>query len=272
MTGEPILFCWSGGKDSALALHAILESGDYEPACLLTTFNEHFQRVSMHGVRIELVERQAEHAGIPLEKVVVSQQSSNEDYEAKMSEVLLRHRERGIRTVAFGDIFLADLRAWREDNLARIGMQAIFPLWKQDTRQLIQRFIDQKFQSILCCTNDAWLGEQDVGKPIDEDFLSSLPPDVDPCGENGEYHSFVFDAPFFRAPIPIKIGEKVYHPLELTHGSSRACPQPIEPTRNPTRGFWFCDLLLDEQSSPRERERPRSAHAGKGVEPRRQDT
>jgi uncharacterized protein (TIGR00290 family) len=187
----------------------------------------------MHGVRLELVQAQARAAGLPLEVVSVSEGGSNEEYERKMLACLLSHKERGVTRVAFGDIFLEDLRRWREQNLARIGMNGVFPLWKIDTRKLLAEFIDLGFRSIVCCVSDAYLDETALGRVIDWSFVDALPPDVDPCGENGEFHSFAYAGPVFKFPIDVTVGEKVYRPLEH-------CPQS---NTRPAKGFWFCDLL-----------------------------
>jgi len=230
------------GKDSALALHRILQEGRYEVASLLTTCNADFQRVSMHGVRVELLERQAEALGFPLEKVFVPASSSNEEYEQKMSACLLAHKARGVTGVVFGDIFLEDLKRWREENLARVGLRGVFPLWKQDTGALIREFIALGFGSVICCTSDAYLDDKALGRNIDAEFVASLPADVDPCGENGEFHSFAFAGPVFKQPVRFRVGEKVYRPLEPTHPgavSSTACPPS---TTRQAKGFWFCDL------------------------------
>src|SRR5580658_751364 len=172
---EKIVFCWSGGKDSALALNRILRGGQHEVVSLLTTCNEHFQRVSMHGVRLELLERQAQSIGLPLEKVFVSQRSSNEEYQQKMSACLSAYQARGVTACAFGDIFLEDLKRWREENLAQVGMRGVFPIWKNDSRELIREFFALGFGTVICCVNDAYLGEDAVGRRIDADFISSLP-------------------------------------------------------------------------------------------------
>jgi uncharacterized protein (TIGR00290 family) len=243
MTKEKIIFCWSGGKDSALALHRILQGERYEVVTLLTTCNEHFQRVSMHGVRVELLEQQAAAIGLPLDKVFVSQRSSNEEYQQKMSACLRAHQAFGVTACAFGDIFLEDLKRWREENLAKVGLHGIFPLWKNDTRELIREFFALGFSTVICCVNDAHLGEDAVGRKMDEAFISSLPAEVDPCGENGEFHSFAYAGPIFKQPVPFALGEKVYRPIEQTHptdaNSSYVCP----PSPHRTNGFWFCDLL-----------------------------
>jgi uncharacterized protein (TIGR00290 family) len=246
VTREKIIMSWSGGKDSALALNRILQSGQYEVAALLTTCNEHFQRVSMHGVRLELLEQQAEAIGLPLEKVFVSQRSSNEEYQQKMSACLLAHKARGVTACAFGDIFLEDLKLWREENLAKVGLRGIFPIWKMDSRDLISEFFSLGFGTVICCVNDAYLGEDAVGRNIDAEFIASLPAEVDPCGENGEFHSFAFAGPLFKQPLKFKIGEKIYRPVERTHptdaNSSYVCPSG----QHITKGFWFCDLLPDK--------------------------
>ncbi|HEU5396007.1 MAG TPA: ATP-binding protein, partial [Verrucomicrobiae bacterium] len=189
---EKIVFCWSGGKDSALALNRLRGDDRYEIVSLLTTCNEHFQRVSMHGVRLELLEAQAAALGLPLEKIFVSQRSSNEEYQQKMAACLQAHQARGVTACAFGDIFLEDLKQWRDQNLAGIGLRGIYPLWKIDSRELIREFFALKFGTVICCANDAYLDETAVGRNIDEAFIRDLPAHVDPCGENGEFHSFAF--------------------------------------------------------------------------------
>jgi uncharacterized protein (TIGR00290 family) len=239
---DKIVFCWSGGKDSALALHRLLVEGKYEVVSLLTTCNEHYQRVSMHGVRVELLEQQARAIGLPLQKMFVSQRSSNNEYMEKMKGHLLAYKTQGVTRFAFGDIFLEDLKRWREENLAQLDLRGVFPIWKVDSRELIREFIALGFGSVICCVNDAYLDESALGRNIDSDFVHWLPADVDPCGENGEYHSFAFAGPIFQQPLRIRIGEKVYRPVEETHpgATSAVCPSP---GARQTKGFWFCDLL-----------------------------
>ncbi len=243
---KPAVFCWSGGKDSALCLYKILqdsaqpspkdrEQERYDVKYLLTTVNEQFRRISMHGVREELLDEQAKSIGIPLLKVSVNE-GTNAEYEKKMEDALLNLKEQGIYHVIFGDIFLEDLRKFREDSLAKIGMKAVFPLWKQNTTELLQEFLDLKFKTVICCANDAYLGEKWAGRIIDENFLSSLPVNVDPCGENGEYHTFCFDGPIFKAPVKITPREKVYKPLVIK--TTDDCNLPA----SQTKGFWFCEL------------------------------
>lgn len=238
---EKIVVCWSGGKDSALALNRLRQDPRYEVVSLLTTCNEHFRRVSMHGVRLELLDRQAEAIGLPVERVFVSQVGSNDEYQQRMGECLAAHQARGVTACAFGDIFLEDLKAWREANLARIGLRALFPLWRIDSRTLIREFLELGFGSVVCCANDGWLDETAVGRCIDAEFIRTLPAHVDPCGENGEYHSFAFAGPIFRAPVRFTVGEKIYRPLEKTVTTRQ--PLPVPAGARPTRGFWFCDLL-----------------------------
>jgi uncharacterized protein (TIGR00290 family) len=206
---QPILFCWSGGKDSAMALHALLQRADVYIAALLTTVTDAYDRISMHGVRRELLVRQAESIGLPLHEVRIPPQCVNPIYEARMEEALRVHHAEGVRTVAFGDIFLEDLRAYREKNLARVGMTALFPIWKRDTRELIREFHKNGFRAIAACVDPKVLDRSFAGRELDDAFFRDLPAGVDPCGENGEFHTFVFDGPIFRKPIPVRVGEIV---------------------------------------------------------------
>jgi uncharacterized protein (TIGR00290 family) len=206
---EHILFCWSGGKDSAMALFTVLQQKEYTVASLLTTVTEGYERVSMHGVRCELLRRQAQSIGLPLHEVRIPPECVNPIYEQRMEEALRFHYEKGVRKVAFGDIFLEDLRQYREKNLARIGMTALFPIWKRDTRELIRLFHTQKFRSVTACIDTKVLDRSFVGRELDDSFFQDLPPGVDPCGENGEFHTFVFDGPIFQTPLNICPGDVV---------------------------------------------------------------
>jgi uncharacterized protein (TIGR00290 family) len=206
---ETILFSWSGGKDSAAALHEIRKDPNFRIAALLTTVTEDYDRISMHGVRRVLLERQAAALGLPLEIVLITKNATNEEYEASMGKVLAKYKKAGITSVAFGDIFLEDLRQYREEKLAQMDLKGIFPIWKRDTRELAQAFIQMGFKAITTCVDTQVLGEQFVGREIDQEFLSELPPTVDPCGENGEFHSFVHDGPVFKQPIRCTTGERV---------------------------------------------------------------
>jgi uncharacterized protein (TIGR00290 family) len=206
---EPILFCWSGGKDSAMALHALQQSPDVQIVALLTTVTETYDRISMHGVRRELLLLQAQSIGVPLHEVRIPPQCVNPLYEQRMEEALRIHYLQGVRSVAFGDIFLEDLRAYRERNLARIGMTAIFPIWKRDTRELIRHFHTHKFRAVTACIDPKILPHTFAGRELDDGFFRDLPPQADPCGENGEFHTFAFDGPIFRHAIPFRAGEVI---------------------------------------------------------------
>lgn len=192
-----------------MALHALLRNPEYEVVALLTTVTEDYDRISMHGVRRELLHRQAEAIGLPVEEVLIPPKCGNPLYEARMGEAVLRFRERGVMHVGFGDIFLEDLRAYREQKLLRADMTALFPIWKVDTRELAARFVADKFRAVTVCIDPRKLDASFAGRELDAAFFRDLPAGVDPCGENGEFHTFVFDGPIFRAPIPIEIGNVV---------------------------------------------------------------
>jgi uncharacterized protein (TIGR00290 family) len=221
---EPVLFCWSGGKDSAMALHALQREPRVRVVALLTTITEGYDRISMHGVRRELLRRQAQSIGLSLHEVVIPPECVNSIYEARMEAALRAHFENGVRKVAFGDIFLEDLRAYREKNLARIGMTALFPIWKRDSRELVESFHAQGFRSIAVCVNPKLLDRSFAGRELDASFFADLPPEVDCCGENGEFHTFAFDGPIFKEPIRFQVGECVERDA-----------------------FVFCDLLMGKE-------------------------
>jgi uncharacterized protein (TIGR00290 family) len=204
---EKVLFSWSGGKDSALALYEISKSRRYETVSLLTTVTEDYHRISMHGVPEALLEKQANSIGLPLEKVFISKNATIEEYESKMKELLLKFQKLGVSAVVFGDILLEDVRKYREENLAKVGMKGVFPNWKKDNPSQI--FVDLGFKAIVTCINAKVLDKKFVGRVYDKKFLAELPPNVDPNGENGEFHSFVFEGPIFREKIPYRIGEVV---------------------------------------------------------------
>jgi uncharacterized protein (TIGR00290 family) len=206
---KKVILSWSGGKDSALALYEIQDTDNYKILGLLTTVTEDFERISIHGVRQILVEQQADSLGFPLEKVFISKNTSLEEYESKMQKTLKKYSPLGIPNVVFGDIFLEDVRKYREDQLSRVGMKGVFPLWKKDTHELAQTFIDLGFKAIITCVDSDVLEKKFVGRIFDDQFLSELPSHVDPCGENGEFHSFVYDGPIFRSKIFYTIGEIV---------------------------------------------------------------
>ena len=223
------LFNWSSGKDSALALYKILQEDQYEISTLLTSINEEFQRISMHGVPVSLLEK-------PLIKMELPKEPSMEEYQQIMSTTMTGILAQGITHSVFGDIFLEDLRKYREDQLNAVGMKAVFPLWKQDTSNLIREFLDLGFKTIVTCVNGSYLDKSFAGRIIDQKFIDDLPENVDPCGENGEFHTFTFDGPIFKNPVQFEIGETV----------KKTYPKP-KTTPEEEAGeyvFWFCDLLL----------------------------
>ena len=217
---EKVLLSWSGGKDSALALYEIQRSRQFEISSLLTTVTEDYDRVSMHGVRSTLLQQQSQSLGLPLEKILIPKNASNEEYQSKMEITLTKFRQDGVSFVVFGDIFLEDIRKYREENLSRIAMTGLFPLWKRKSADLAQAFIDLGFKAIVTCVDSKFLDRAFIGRLIDERFLAELPTNVDPNGENGEFHSFVFEGPIFKERIPYTIGEVVLRD-----------------------SFYFCDLL-----------------------------
>jgi uncharacterized protein (TIGR00290 family) len=217
---ESVLVSWSGGKDSCMALYEILRLANARVEALLTTVTRDYDRISMHGVRRILLERQAASLGLPLHRIYISKGATNEEYEAKTGEAFSTYHGRGVKAVAFGDLFLEDIRTYRERLLTRHGMTGLYPIWGRNTSELIREFIDQGFKTVLVCVDPAKLDSSFVGRVVDKEFLSDLPAGVDPCGENGEFHTFVFDGPMFKKPVGFSRGEVV-------------CRD----------SFWFCDLV-----------------------------
>ncbi len=245
MTLQKAIFNWSGGKDSALALYKIQQSKEFEILTLLTSISQKFQRISMHGVRKELLELQAKSVGIPLTIMEVPEMPTMDSYETAMRNTLKPLVENGAETSIFGDIFLEDLREYRENKLTEVGLKGVFPLWKQPTDRLIKEFLDLGFQTITTCVNEKYLDQSFAGRIIDEDFLKDLPKNVDPCGENGEFHTFVFDGPIFSKPISFEIGETVFRKYEAPKKEdSEDCFQDDHKKEDPYAfGFWFTDLI-----------------------------
>lgn len=206
---EKVIFCWSGGKDSALALHKVRQSQQYDILTLLTTLNEDYDRISLHGVRRVLLEQQAQSLGLPLTIVPIPKDCTDAEYRDSMAKTLAGFQQKGVASVVFGDIFLEDVRKYREENLAQMNMKAIFPIWQQDSSLLTRQLIDSDFKAIVTCVDSKMLAKSFVGRVIDDDFLHDLPAGVDPNGENGEFHSFVFDGPIFQEKIPFTTGEVV---------------------------------------------------------------
>lgn len=239
------VFNWSGGKDSALALYRVLQSDNFEVKKLLTSVNAHHQRISMHGVREKLLELQAASIGIPLQKLQLPEQPDMDCYNLLMQNTMDTIKQEGITQSIFGDIFLEDLKKYREDRLQSQGFSAHFPLWKENTHALLREFLDLGFKTVIVCIKSELLDKHFAGRVIDESFLDDLPKDVDPCGENGEFHTFVFDGPIFRKPIPFEIGETIYREYKspkINNADQHACASSDH------MGFWFCDLIPKEEN------------------------
>jgi uncharacterized protein (TIGR00290 family) len=210
---------WSGGKDSALTLWTLRRRG-VEPEALITTVTDAYDRISMHGVRRELLARQIDAVGIPLVEVRIPPACVNDVYEARMAQAFASAPLSDVEAVAFGDLFLEDVRAYREERLAANGMRGLFPLWGRDTGMLAREFVAAGFQAFIACLDPRALDASFAGRAYDEQLLADLPAHVDPCGENGEFHTFVHAGPIFTAPIACAPGEVVER-----------------------EGFVFCDLL-----------------------------
>lgn len=205
---EKIILSWSSGKDSSLALYELMKHENYD-ITLLTTITDEYNRVSMHGVLVSLLEKQAESLGCYLEKIYINPKSTNEEYEKKMEDAMNKYKKLGVHKVAFGDIFLEDVRKYREKNLEKADMEAIFPLWGRETGEIANTFINSGFKSIITCVDTKVLDGSFAGRFFDKDLLTDLPENIDPCGENGEFHTFTFDGPIFKEKICFSIGENV---------------------------------------------------------------
>jgi len=221
---KKILFCWSGGKDSAMALYQIQKDKEYQVASLLTTITEDYERVSLHGVRRIMVEKQARSLDIPLHEVLIPKSCSDQEYGARMKQALEKLKQDGIEAVAFGDIFLEDVRQYREENLAKAGMKGVFPIWGRDSAELVSSFIASGFQAVATCIDSKVLDKKFLGRKLDQDFIAELPPNIDPSGENGEFHTFVYDGPIFKERIGFHRGESVLR-----------------------ESFYFLDLIPEEE-------------------------
>ena len=223
---------WSSGKDGALALHMLLQDPHYSVTHLLTTINAEHDRIFMHGVREELLDVQADRIGLPLKKVKLPPSPNDSLYKEAMQKNLSELKAAGVNAAAFGDIFLDDLKVYREEQLATIGITGIFPLWKKDTRELVQLVEQTGIEAIIVCVSEKYLSKEFLGRKIDTSFLNDLPQNVDPCGENGEFHTFVYNAPFFSSPILIQQGEIVYKSYAPSNVSEKW-----------DSGFYFLDVI-----------------------------
>ncbi len=227
------ILSWSSGKDSAWALYRMRQQAEHEVVGLLTTISRPQQRVAMHAVREELLDAQAAALGLPLIKVSIPSPCSNEIYEEAMGAAVARMRGEGVTVIAFGDLYLADIRAYREDRLAGSGLTAHFPLWGSDTGQLARTMVDAGLRAYLSCVDPARLDPTFLGRIFDQSLLADLPPAVDPCGEEGEFHSFVFQGPMFDKALAVRRGEVIVRD-----------------------GFHFIDLKFDEGRDSRDSQRP----------------
>ena len=225
-----VVMNWSSGKDAALAYYLLTQDTRYKVTHLLTTINSEHDRIFMHGIRENLLEMQAQRMSMPLLKIKLPASPDDSLYKQAMHDTLTNLKAQGITAAAYGDIFLEDLKVYREQQLSQVGITGIFPLWKKDTRELVHMVENSGIEAIIVCVNEEFLGKEFLGRKINAEFLKNLPANVDPCGENGEFHTFVYNAPFFSAPIPIITGEVV----QRTYKSS-------EDSKWDT-GFYFLDV------------------------------
>jgi uncharacterized protein (TIGR00290 family) len=235
-------FNWSSGKDSALALYKVLQNPEYNVDVLVTTVNKNFDRVSMHGLRNELLYKQAESIGINLKTIEFPADVTMDLYSEIMKEAMDSLVEQKYSHTIFGDIFLEDLKAYRDTKLAEVNITGVYPLWKKDTKEILQEFLDLGFKAITVCVNAKLLGEEFVGRVIDEQFIKDLPENVDVCGENGEFHTFVFDGPIFNNPIDFRVGEKTLRSYTLHDDDDDNCYQAKKEDASHDTSFWYCDL------------------------------
>ncbi|CDF78812.1 ATP-binding protein [Formosa agariphila KMM 3901] len=224
-------FNWSTGKDSALALFLLLQDKTYSVDKLVTTINSHFNRVSMHGLRVELLNKQVAAIGLPIQYIELPEHPDMDDYNAIMLSATNQLKAESYSHAAFGDIFLEDLKFYREMQLLEVGLTGVFPIWKQDTKKLIKRFLDLGFKAIVVCADANYFESDFVGTVLTQEVIDDLPEEVDFCGENGEFHTFCFDGPLFKTPIDFEVGEKTY----------REYPAPNKQSK--PSGFWYCDLV-----------------------------
>lgn len=232
VTGKPkAVLNWSGGKDCSFALYKVLQSNEYKVINLLTTVSDRYKRISMHGVRERLLDQQAANLGIPLCKVIMPDEPSMEVYNSLMQKTMTELAGQDISISIFGDIFLEDLRRYREEQLERAGFKSAFPIWKIPTKELAETFIDAGFKAVIVCVDERYLDKSFAGREFDRRLLHDLPQNVDPCGENGEFHTFVYEGPIFKQPVKHTKGE-VVHRTYKSPGDA-----------NSDIGFWYCDLV-----------------------------
>ena len=232
MNKTKISLSWSGGKDSVFALWKLLNDHQYEVVGLHTTFGEETCRVGMHGIHEELIEAQAEAIGIQLDKIYYPASGDNAAYEKAMSGYFSQLEAEGVRHIGFGDILLEDLKKYREGKLAERGFSAVFPLWGKDTKELAEEFIHAGFKTKICAADADKINKDYVGKDYNRKFLEQLSANVDPCGENGEFHSFCYDGPVFSKPLEISCKERIQQSYDIV----------LENGRKGKKHYWFVDL------------------------------
>lgn len=225
---------WSGGKDCAIALHKLQQSPRYSVMKLFTAINRDQNRVTMHGVRRELIERQAREIGLPITIMELPDQPGMEVYNRRLKSEMNRLKKEGITHAAFGDIFLEDLKTYRENQMQAVGLRPVFPLWQMDTKKLIRQFIDHKFRAYVVSVQGDKLKRNVAGQKLDDAFVNNLPDDVNPCGENGEFHTFVYDGPIFSNPVSCRKGELTYRDYKSPQNGSN---------KESTTRFWFREIL-----------------------------
>jgi uncharacterized protein (TIGR00290 family) len=234
---EKVTVSWSGGKDCTLAMHKIMQSGQFEVVSLHTTFNEDTKRVGLHGIKQSLIEQQAKSIGISLHKIFIPTAQNHDAYEKAIHQYYESLSAVGIKKIVFGDIFLEDLKRYREKMLLRHGLEGIFPLWKLNSKAVAKDFIHSGYKAAICAADAKYFRETDVGRDYDLDFINSLHSEVDPCGENGEFHSFVYDGPVFKKPIAIQRQQ-----IEAKEYSFKVrLPNGGEEER--VSKFWFQELV-----------------------------
>lgn len=236
MTTHKTYFNWSSGKDAALALYHLQQRPGFHVDKVVTSVNAHYDRVSMHGLRRSVLDKQLEALGIASEVLLLPEQPTMEAYEEEMTALMSRLNAEGYTHTAFGDIFLEDLRVYREEQFRKGGLECVFPLWKKDTKALIHEFLDLGFKAVVVCIKAELLDASFVGRDISHQFLDDLPSNVDPCGENGEFHTFCYDGPIFKNPIKFDLGEKVYRAYKA--------PNTEQEQPQAEMGFWFQDVTV----------------------------
>ena len=227
---------WSTGKDAAYALYKIQLKGDYKLERLVTTVNDKVKRVSMHGVKEELLLRQVEALGMEGDIIYLDENMNMLDYETQIMQYWEESRNAGVKNSIFGDILLEDLKAHRERQLSSVGVNAVFPLWNIPTSELVNEIIEVGIKAIVICVNETFLDKSFIGRTIDKQFVEDLPENVDPCGENGEFHTFVYDGPNFIESVPFEKGDIVYKTYDITVKTEDGVDVK-------KFGYWFLDLL-----------------------------